>query len=63
MIVTKFGGTSVADVPAITRLVGKIKAGQNREMVDREGAITGLRSDGDPGDGVMADVMEAILPR
>jgi transcriptional regulator len=47
----------------ITRLIGKLKAGQNREMVDRVGAIDGLRGDGDPGDGVMADVMEATLQR
>jgi transcriptional regulator len=47
----------------ITRLIGKLKAGQNREMVDRLGAIEGLRGDGDPGDAVMADVMAATLPR
>lgn len=46
----------------ITRLAGKVKAGQNRELVDREGAIAGLRGNGDPGDGAMADVMEATLP-
>ena len=47
----------------ITRLVGKVKAGQNRDMVDRFGAIDGLRGDNDPGDAAMADIMEAILPR
>ena len=47
----------------ITRLIGKIKANQNREMVDRVGAIDGLRGTDDPGDSVMANVMEAILPR
>lgn len=47
----------------ITRLIGKMKAGQNREMVDRLGAINGLRGDGDPGDAAMADVMEASIAR
>lgn len=47
----------------ITRLIGKLKAGQNREMVDRVGAIEGLRGDGDSGDAVMADVMAAMLAR
>ena len=47
----------------ITRLIGKMKAGQNREMVDRLGAIEGLRGDADPGDAAMADVMAATLPR
>ncbi len=47
----------------ITRLIGKVKAGQNRELIDRTGAIAGLRSDGDPGDRVMADVMAALLPQ
>jgi transcriptional regulator len=47
----------------ITRLIGKVKAGQNRELIDREGAIAGLRGDGDPGDSAMADIMEATLSR
>jgi transcriptional regulator len=47
----------------ITRLIGKMKAGQNRELVDRVGAIDGLRGDGDPGDAVMADVMARVLAR
>lgn len=45
----------------ITRLIGKVKAGQNRDLADREGAIAGLRGNGDPGDAAMADVMAAIL--
>ncbi|MBL8126753.1 MAG: FMN-binding negative transcriptional regulator [Chloroflexia bacterium] len=48
------------EIPII-RLVGKMKAGQNREMVDRLGAIDGLRGDADPGDAAMADVMAAKL--
>lgn len=47
----------------ISRLVGKVKAGQNRDLVDRHGAIAGLRGDGDPGDAAMAEVMEAPLSR
>lgn len=47
----------------LTRLIGKVKAGQNRERVDRQGAIAGLRGEGDPGDAAMADLMEALLPR
>lgn len=46
----------------ITRLIGKVKANQNRDMVDRLGAISGLRDGGDPGDSAMADIMEALLP-
>ena len=47
----------------IARLIGKMKAGQNREFADRVGAIDGLRGDGDPGDGAMADVMAEVLAR
>lgn len=47
----------------ITRLIGKMKAGQNRELVDRLGAIEGLRGDGDPGDAAMADVMAEVFAR
>ena len=50
------------EVP-ITRRIGKMKAGQNRELVDRLGAIEGLRGDGDPGDAAMADVMDGVLAR
>ncbi|MCA9876415.1 MAG: FMN-binding negative transcriptional regulator [Thermomicrobiales bacterium] len=46
----------------LTRLIGKVKANQNRDLVDRHGAITGLRAAGDPGDAAMADVMAAALP-
>ena len=44
----------------IARLVGKVKAGQNRRDADREGAVAGLRETGDPGDAAMADLMEAV---
>ena len=44
----------------IARLVGKLKASQNRRDVDRSGAIAGLRETGDPGNVAMADLMEAI---
>jgi transcriptional regulator len=44
----------------IDRLIGKVKASQNRRDADREGAIDGLRQTGDPGDAVMAELMEAI---
>lgn len=44
----------------IVRLVGKVKASQNRRDDDRDGAIDGLRETGDPGDAAMADLMEAI---
>lgn len=47
----------------IARLVGKVKASQNRSHADRAGAIAGLRETGDPGDGAMADVMEARRQR
>jgi transcriptional regulator len=47
----------------ITRLVGKVKASQNRRDVDREGAIAGLRETGDPGDAAMAELMDAIRHR
>ena len=44
----------------IARLVGKVKASQNRCDVDRSGAIAGLRETDDPGNVAMADLMEAI---
>ena len=44
----------------IARLVGKVKAGQNRRDVDRAGAIAGLRETGEPGNVAMADFMDAI---
>lgn len=44
----------------IARLVGKVKASQNRSDADREGAIAGLRESGHPGDAAMADLMEAV---
>jgi len=47
----------------IARLVGKVKASQNRRDADRVGAIVGLRETGDPGDAAMADLMEVIHRR
>lgn len=46
----------------LSRLIGKVKANQNRDLVDRHGAITGLHTTGDPGDTAMAAVMSAKLP-
>jgi transcriptional regulator len=43
----------------LNRLVGKIKASQNRREADREGAIDGLRQSGDAGDAAMAELMAA----
>ncbi len=40
---------------------GKAKLSQNRSDADREGAITGLRADGDPGARAVADEMERAL--
>ena len=45
----------------ITRLTGKWKVSQNRVAADREGAIAGLRSTGDPDDAAMADIVLAAL--
>ena len=47
----------------IARLVGKVKASQNRRDVDREGAIAGLRETGDPDNVAMAELMDAIRYR
>jgi transcriptional regulator len=47
----------------IARLIGKLKAGQNRRDADREGAIAGLRATGDPGDAAMAELMAAVRDR
>jgi transcriptional regulator len=47
----------------IARLIGKVKASQNRRDADCEGAIAGLRDTGDPGDAAMADVMDALRHR
>lgn len=47
----------------IARLVGKVKASQNRRDADREGAIAGLREMGDPGNVAMAELMDAIRHR
>jgi transcriptional regulator len=44
----------------ISRLVGKFKASQNRLARDRDGAITGLRGTGDPGDAAMAEIMDEV---
>jgi transcriptional regulator len=45
----------------ITRMIGKTKAGQNRDDADRLGAIGGLRETGDPGDAAMAEIMDLAL--
>jgi transcriptional regulator len=42
----------------IARIVGKAKVSQNRNAADQAGAVTGLRSTGDPGDEVMAGLIE-----
>lgn len=47
----------------IARLIGKVKASQNRRDADRAGAIAGLRGTGDPGDAAMAELMDAIRDR
>jgi transcriptional regulator len=47
----------------IARLVGKVKASQNRRAADREGAIDGLRETGDSGDAAMANLMDVIRQR
>jgi transcriptional regulator len=47
----------------ITRLIGKVKASQNRNEDDRDGAIAGLRGTGDGGNLVMAEIMEAARGR
>jgi transcriptional regulator len=41
----------------ISRLIGKVKASQNRDDADRLGAIAGLRESGDAGDLAMAEIM------
>jgi len=49
---------------AITRLEGKWKMSQNREMQDREGVVTGLRARGEGDDLAIADyVASQIKPR
>ncbi|CAN5408712.1 FMN-binding negative transcriptional regulator [soil metagenome] len=45
----------------ITRLIGKTKLSQNRNLADREGAITGLRTMNSSGDSAAADAMESLL--
>jgi transcriptional regulator len=47
----------------IARLIGKVKASQNRLAVDRAGAIAGLRATGAPGNVAMADLMDAMHDR
>jgi transcriptional regulator len=47
----------------ITRLVGKVKASQNRIDADRTGAIAGLRGTGEPGDAAMAELMDTLHHR
>lgn len=45
----------------ITRLIGKLKAGQNRTDADRAGAIAALRATGDAGDQAMGEIMADVL--
>jgi transcriptional regulator len=45
----------------IDRLEGKAKLGQNRSEADRQGAIAGLRTTGDPGGADTAELMERAL--
>jgi len=47
------------EIPS-ARLVGKLKASQNRREIDRAGAIAGLRETGEPGNVAMAELMDAI---
>lgn len=47
----------------MTRLIGKVKASQNRNEEDRDGAIAGLRGTGEPGDRAMAELMEGARGR
>jgi transcriptional regulator len=47
----------------ITRLIGKVKASQNRRDADRVGAIDGLRETGQPGNVAMAEIMDALHRR
>jgi transcriptional regulator len=44
----------------VARLVGKLKASQNKIDADRVGAIAGLRETGEPGDAAMAERMETL---
>jgi transcriptional regulator len=41
----------------ITRIIGKLKASQNRSDADAAGAIAGLRDSGDARNLAMADIM------
>ena len=50
------------EVP-LARLVGKVKASQNRRDADRVGAIAGLRETGDVGDTAMAALMDEVRQR
>lgn len=45
----------------LTRLIGKLKAGQNRTDADRESSIAALRATGDPGDLAMGEIMADVL--
>ena len=45
----------------ITRLIGKVKASQNRVDADRLGAIAGLQQSPVPGDHAMAEIMASAL--
>lgn len=50
------------EIPVV-RLVGKVKASQNRVDADREGAIAGLAETGDAADTAMAAVMRGAADR
>lgn len=45
----------------ISRLIGKVKASQNREAADRVGAIAGLQETHDAGDEAMAEIMARVM--
>jgi len=45
----------------MSRMIGKLKASQNRRDEDREGAIAGLRQTGDVSKVAMADLMDTLF--
>lgn len=47
----------------VTRMLGKFKANQNRDVADRESVIAALDADGNPGDASMASVMAEVRRR
>lgn len=46
----------------VERWEGKWKLGQNRSLVDRQGAIDGLRREGGDAGNALADAMTSVLP-